>query len=119
MTSSFSAGSRPTKSRRRATTCFQSGMGHLGEAPQSVEQLRPFLAQWREFFLPRGRQPVATALASVRAGLPASADPAILFHAIEHRIERRQSEPQRALGLLLYLTRQFVSMQRSVFQDAE
>src|SRR5467141_1277433 len=53
-TSSFSAASRASPERRRRTIFRQSRMGHLREPLQRAEQLRPFLANRREFFLPLG-----------------------------------------------------------------
>src|SRR5258708_35531380 len=94
-------------------------MGHLRKAAQSVEQLRPFLANRREFFLPLGSQAITTAAPAIAAGFPAATNPATLLHAVQHGVERREGESQRSFGLLLDAPRQLIAVKRRLFQNAE
>src|SRR5438874_8101259 len=94
-------------------------MGHLREPLQSVEKLRPFALERSQLLLPCWSQPIAAAAAAVGAGFPSAANPALLLHAVKHRVERRQREAQGAVGLLLDAPRQLIAMQRAFLQNAE
>src|SRR5258708_29628011 len=62
-------------------------MGRLRQPTQSVEQLRPFLANRREFFLPLGSQAITAAAPAIAAGFPAPMNPASLLDAVKHGVE--------------------------------
>src|SRR5258708_23971176 len=94
-------------------------MRHLRKAAQSVEQLRPFLPNRREFFLPLGGQAITPAAAAVAAGFPVATNPASLLQAVQHGVEGREGESQRAFGLLLDAPRQLIAVKRPFIQNTE
>src|SRR5258708_38408039 len=94
-------------------------MRHLRKAAQSVEQLRPFLPNRREFFLPLGGQAITPAAAAVSPGFPAATNPAALLHAVQNGGEGRERESQRAFGLLLDTPSQLITGKEPFFQNAE
>src|SRR5260370_3968135 len=94
-------------------------MRHLRKAAQSVEQLRPFLPNRREFFLPLGGQAITPAAAAVAAGFPAAPNPAALLHAVQQWVEGRHGESQRPFGLLLETPKPPLTVKRPVFPKAE
>src|SRR5216684_857585 len=71
------------------------------------------------FLLPSRCEAVAAAAAAVRARFPSAANPALLLHAVEHGVERRQREAQRAVRLLFDAPRQLVAVQRAVLENTE
>src|SRR6267154_3606094 len=118
-TSSFSADSNARPERRWLTSLCQSAMGHLRQPAQSVEQLRPFLPNRGQLFLPLGGQAITTAAPAIAAGFPGATNPASLLQAVQHGVERREGESQRAFGLLLDAPRQLIAVKRRLFQNAE
>src|SRR6266851_3391653 len=94
-------------------------MGDLGKAAKSAEEFRPLRAERQEHFLARRCEPVAAAAAAVGAGFPGAANPAALLHAVEHWIQRGQAEAQRAFSLLFDAAGHLVTVQRTVFENAQ
>src|SRR5207248_1301793 len=118
-TSSFSPASNARPERRRRTNSCQSGMSHLREPLQRAKKFRPFALERRELLLPCRCEPVAAPPAAIGAGFPGAANPALLLHAIEHGVKRRERETQCAVGLLLDAPCQLVTVQRGVLQNTE
>src|SRR5437867_6010169 len=79
----------------------------------------PFAPERRQILLPWLSQTVSPPARAVTARLPAAADPALLLHAVEHRIQRRESEAQSAVGLLLDAPSQLIAVKRPVLENAE
>src|SRR5207253_3852440 len=119
MTSARSCDSSASPSSWLRTSACQSGMGHLLEPPQSLEEFRPFLAERRYLFLSCGSEAITAAAAAVITGFPTAANPAALLHAVEHGIQGGEREAQRAFGLPLDAASHLITVERAVFQNAE
>src|SRR5437879_7820627 len=117
MTSARSCGSSASPSSWLRTSASQSGMGRLPEPPQSLEELRPFLAKRRKLFLSGGSKAIAAAAAAAIAGFPTTANPAALFHAVEHGVKGGKGEAQSSLGLFLDAPRHFIPVERTFFEN--
>src|SRR5258708_8919291 len=94
-------------------------MRHLRKAAQSVEQLRPFLPNRREFFLPLGGQAITPAAAAPAAGFPVSTNPASLLQAVQHWVEGPEGGSQRAFGLLLDSPPPLIALKRPFIQHTQ
>src|SRR5215472_14918529 len=94
-------------------------MRHLCEPLQRAKELRPFAAEWRQLLLPSRSQAVATAPTSVGARFPCAANPVLVLHAVEHGIQSREGEVQRAIGLLFDAASQLIAVQRAILKNAE
>src|SRR5215469_16012302 len=94
-------------------------MRHLREPLERAKKLRPFALERRQLLLPGRGQTVASSPPAVCACLPTAANPALLLHAVEHGIQRREGEAQRAVGLPLDAASQLIAVKRPVLENAE
>src|SRR5271157_10090 len=94
-------------------------MVHPGDAAHGAEEVGPLGAKRRQHLSAPRQQFVAAATPAGVAGFPVATHPTAIFHAIEKRIERGESEAESTARIVLDMAGDFVAMEGLPFEDAE
>src|SRR5208282_3051272 len=94
-------------------------MVHPGDAAHGAEEVGPLGAKRNEHLAATREQFVAAAAAAGVTDFPLTTHPAAIFHAIEKRIERGESEAEGAARIEFDAAGDFVAVKGLPFEHAE